>query len=1201
MGEFQQFTEKEAMKKVIRLIWAMLACAIAEVVQANPTLRIMPLGDSITYGSGSTATAGYRGPLWTALKNAGYDVDYVGTQTGNQPTGIESFDPDHEGYPGWRVSHATKGLLEQMDDVFAAVRDPHVILLLIGTNDTGDGVDHMQNLMVHYEKLVDKICTAQPDARLIVSTITWRGDDAARDNLNQTCFNSKIADFVQTQQDRGRHVSLVDMRAALGSDLAYFENNDLSTVTDKLHPNAAGYAKMAEAWYSEIVRLFPDPAQVPSENAPAVVKSEVFVNDDRPRAILDFNQPVSDASMRAIANYTLDNGRYGPTIVETVLSNRRVQLAWNTYGGAGHTVDLVVDGVQSEAGTKTISSQVLRLAIPGNRIVWETPKDLSGDTDVITDGELVFAYTQSKTPTTVNGVTFASAAGVGGFPAGYKVPRLSVNGFTADHWVNVYCDPGNQLLPGMTEPYRQLINSGVWDGNNTTKSLVIKDLVPGHEYLIQIWASDNRGRSDVLYWLVLDDQVNLRYCVNGQKSFGQYAVARLTPAGTTATIHMRSETSSSARSVTYTAVQVRDITPNRIVWEPAKTIYDDSDVRTDGTLVFAYNGDPTHSFVVNGTTFRRVMGNGIALRQKAVFTSTGAAGIPMPHDGAANGALNTNATYPDSATEQYTGMLKNLLYASGAPNDWSIALQGLTPGARYLVQVWYNDSRKNKGENDSAVSYQLMDGCREVDCQDFDNGRRGQHVTGTFTAKGPTQTFTMYGRRRAPSHGNASLAAIQLRRLSDVFASEWSGYEYGADSSDVATVGTSVYACTPAASAVTVNGVTFASETSYSSWANGKIAITGMAHRETTPFMNNYTGPSLGSYKDLLAAGLWSSQTECPSLSAQMTISGLKECTPYLVQMWVNDGRSASSAGARPGNDRTVTFGVWDPIQYRGITDLNPTYVGPVGYAYVLTGPGQTSVSLTTRYGVTATARNTVSPQINAVQVRELASTSATQMEDWNASSDTWKTADGYRRTALVAGGTMALANDVYVGAIVSAEALQITGGNRKLHVEGTIDAPTCTVSAVWANHSASVYKDGLLSLEGDVAALRQIVAAKGTIAYNPTVGTACPVGLTLVDAGQIVVRKPLAVHAVVSGGDGTVRVGAGGCVTVDAGADLTGVTVVADSGVGMSTAFLVTKGDLVGEPVLVLPGKAFIRKKTNAAGETEWSYALKGMSLIIR
>ena len=41
---------------------------------AAPSLRILPLGDSITQGYQSSDTAGYRGPLWTLLKNAGYDV-----------------------------------------------------------------------------------------------------------------------------------------------------------------------------------------------------------------------------------------------------------------------------------------------------------------------------------------------------------------------------------------------------------------------------------------------------------------------------------------------------------------------------------------------------------------------------------------------------------------------------------------------------------------------------------------------------------------------------------------------------------------------------------------------------------------------------------------------------------------------------------------------------------------------------------------------------------------------------------------------------------------------------------------------------------------------------------------------------------------------------------------------------------------------
>src|SRR5688500_15993420 len=69
--------------------------------QTPPPVRIMPLGDSITFGAGGTANlGGYRGPLYTLLTNAGYNVDFVGTQTGNS-SGVP--DQDHQGHSGWRI------------------------------------------------------------------------------------------------------------------------------------------------------------------------------------------------------------------------------------------------------------------------------------------------------------------------------------------------------------------------------------------------------------------------------------------------------------------------------------------------------------------------------------------------------------------------------------------------------------------------------------------------------------------------------------------------------------------------------------------------------------------------------------------------------------------------------------------------------------------------------------------------------------------------------------------------------------------------------------------------------------------------------------------------------------------------------------------------------------------------------------------
>src|SRR5262245_26569406 len=56
-------------------------------------IKVMPLGDSITYGSGSSNKGGYRFPLWNDLRVYGSPVDFVGSQQ----SGPAGFDRDHEG------------------------------------------------------------------------------------------------------------------------------------------------------------------------------------------------------------------------------------------------------------------------------------------------------------------------------------------------------------------------------------------------------------------------------------------------------------------------------------------------------------------------------------------------------------------------------------------------------------------------------------------------------------------------------------------------------------------------------------------------------------------------------------------------------------------------------------------------------------------------------------------------------------------------------------------------------------------------------------------------------------------------------------------------------------------------------------------------------------------------------------------------
>ena len=85
------------------------APALAQL-QARKSGNMMPLGNSITRGSGS-GYGNYRRPLQALLTQGGYSSRFVGTNTeqsfnysGNDPgQTFTPYQPDHEGYGGFRI------------------------------------------------------------------------------------------------------------------------------------------------------------------------------------------------------------------------------------------------------------------------------------------------------------------------------------------------------------------------------------------------------------------------------------------------------------------------------------------------------------------------------------------------------------------------------------------------------------------------------------------------------------------------------------------------------------------------------------------------------------------------------------------------------------------------------------------------------------------------------------------------------------------------------------------------------------------------------------------------------------------------------------------------------------------------------------------------------------------------------------------
>jgi lysophospholipase L1-like esterase len=220
--------------------------AVCSPGQTPPPLRVMPLGDSITHGahaSGEPDAGGYRYPLYVALTNAGYNVDYIGTMTTVPHPGLGA-EIHHEGHSGWRIVGGNN-LYDNILTWLSQIEDPDVVLVHIGTNDSGD--DDFTNRVDRLDDLVTRIATARPYAHIVVTTLLKRGgsDSDARYVAIANHFNPFVEQKVLAQQALGRRVHFLDMHA-------YLERTDMY---DNLHPNPTGYAKMAAAWFPAVTNI----------------------------------------------------------------------------------------------------------------------------------------------------------------------------------------------------------------------------------------------------------------------------------------------------------------------------------------------------------------------------------------------------------------------------------------------------------------------------------------------------------------------------------------------------------------------------------------------------------------------------------------------------------------------------------------------------------------------------------------------------------------------------------------------------------------------------------------------------------------------------------------------------------------------------------------------------------------------------------
>jgi lysophospholipase L1-like esterase len=192
-----------------------------------PTCLIMPLGDSVTLGAGDEADGGYRGELFRMLQKTGRPFDFVGTLKGPPGSG-------HEGHTNAHIQ-----LLASYAEIWLPAFKPHVVLLMLGTNDLDL---YIEMHIAEYSKILDQIFTLVPQSLIAVASVVPSGGDDSR----AVEFNRQLLVMLKSKMAAGKHVVAVDMHSALLL-------RDLGP--DSVHPLHSGYVKMAGAWNSVLDRF----------------------------------------------------------------------------------------------------------------------------------------------------------------------------------------------------------------------------------------------------------------------------------------------------------------------------------------------------------------------------------------------------------------------------------------------------------------------------------------------------------------------------------------------------------------------------------------------------------------------------------------------------------------------------------------------------------------------------------------------------------------------------------------------------------------------------------------------------------------------------------------------------------------------------------------------------------------------------------
>ena len=216
---------------------------------------------------------------------------------------------------------------------------------------------------------------------------------------------------------------------------------------------------------------------------------------------------------------------------------------------------------------------------PAANISWGTPKNITSDTDVVTNGTLIRAVDWSGNYQTVNGVSFV--------PANPNECIQGLNAVLVNNNTTTGYGVGLPSSPSLSTAYGNILGIAYLSTGTTgsgsygygTITVVMNGLTPGHQYEVQVWCEDPRLASTTQTITDVsgnssNNTVTVALSTGAAGSSGQYVVGTFTADspiaanGNQPAAQQGFIINTSGEYMEVNAVQLRDLTPGGTVLPP---------------------------------------------------------------------------------------------------------------------------------------------------------------------------------------------------------------------------------------------------------------------------------------------------------------------------------------------------------------------------------------------------------------------------------------------------------------------------------------------------------------------------------------------------------------------------------------------------------------------------------------------------------